>query len=167
MSQIVGLLCIKLANLEGGYLSRLRRAFILIDSEHGLKKIDQDLLTLFRQYAIPHQVIMSKADKALAKTKKKAKTGASVASIAALQKTLQDLKPIIQPDGRLEGPGALGEILTSSTETNVAPGQFLGVSALRWAILSAAGFGGSVEVKGEPVVSSAGSNSTLSAASSS
>ena len=122
---------------------------------------------LFRQYAIPHQVIMSKADKILAKTKKKAKTGASVASFAALQKTLQDLKPIIQPDGRLEGPGALGEILTSSTETNVAPGQFLGVSALRWAILSAAGFGGSVEVKGEPVVSSAGSNSTLSAASSS
>ena len=166
MSQIVGLLCIKLANLEGGYLSRLRRAFILIDSEHGLKKIDQDLLTLFRQYAIPHQVIMSKADKALAKTKKKAKTGASVASIAALQKTLQDLKPIIQPDGRLEGPGALGEILTSSTETSVAPGRFLGVSALRWAILSAAGFGGSVEVKSEPVVSSAGSNSTLSAASS-
>lgn len=38
----------------------------------------------------------------------------------------------------------------------VAPGQgqFLGISALRWAILSAAGYGGSVEVKEDPVVSS-------------
>lgn len=52
----------------------------------------------------------------------------------------------------------MGEILTCSTEprTRVAPGhgQLLGISALRWAILSAAGYGGSVEVKEDPVVSS-------------
>lgn len=142
---------------------RLRRAFILIDSDHGLKKTDQDLLMLFRQYAIPHQVVMSKVDKILAKNKNKSKTGASVASISALQNTLQSLRPVIQPDGRLEGPGALGEILTCSTEARVAPGrgQFLGISALRWAILSAAGFGGSVEVKEDPVVSSVGSSSSV------
>lgn len=77
---------------------------------------------------------------------------------------LQDLRPIVQPDGRTEGPGALGEILTCGAETCIAPGQFLGVSALRWAILSAAGFGGSVEVKENPVVPPGGSESSISAA---
>jgi len=132
---------------------RLRRAFVLIDCDHGLKRTDHDILALFRQYAIPHQVVLSKVDKLL-----RSKSGASVASLTALQDRLQSLRSVVQPDGRFEGPGALGEILTCSTEPRmrVAPGQgqFLGISALRWAILSAAGYGGSVEVKEDPVVSS-------------
>ncbi|EYE91026.1 translation initiation/elongation factor MRX8 [Aspergillus ruber CBS 135680] len=139
---------------------QLRRAFVLIDSDHGLKQTDHDILALFRRYAIPHQVVISKVDKLL-----KSKSGASVASLAALQDRLQNLRPVVQPDGRFEGPGALGEILTCSTEprTRVAPGhgQFLGISALRWAILSAAGYGGSVEVKEDHVVSSESSGSKV------
>jgi len=139
---------------------RLRRAFVLIDCDHGLKQTDHDILALFRQYAIPHQVVLSKVDKLL-----KSKSGASVASLAALQDRLQSLRTVVQPDGRIDGPGALGEILTCSTEprTRVAPeqGRFLGIGALRWAILSAAGYGGSVEAKEDPVVSSECSGSKV------
>ncbi|KAM0094495.1 hypothetical protein ACP6JD_001960 [Aspergillus fumigatus] len=121
---------------------------------HGIKKTDEDILMLFRKYAIPHQIILSKVDKVLAKRKKQVKSGASVANVAALRSLLQDLRPIVQPDGRDEGPGALGEILTCSAETPTGPGQFLGISAIRWAILSAAGFDGTVEVKAESIPSS-------------
>lgn len=102
---------------------------------------------LLRKYAIPHQIILSKVDKVLLKNKKSVKTGAPPANIAKLKKVLQELKPVIQPDGRMEGPGALGEILTASAETSLGNGRYLGVSALRWAILSAAGFDGYVEAK--------------------
>ncbi|KAL2001465.1 hypothetical protein VTN02DRAFT_1701 [Thermoascus thermophilus] len=126
---------------------QLRRTFLLVDSSHGLKSIDEDMLMLLRKYAIPHQIILSKVDKVLLKNKKSAKTGAPPANIAKLKKVLQDLKPVIQPDGRMEGPGALGEILTASAETSLGNGRYLGVSAIRWAILSAAGFDGFVEAK--------------------
>ncbi|OJJ49139.1 hypothetical protein ASPZODRAFT_140078 [Penicilliopsis zonata CBS 506.65] len=126
---------------------QLRRAFILIDSEHGIKQTDQDILASFRRYAIPHQIILSKVDKVLNKNKKQIKSGASTTSVAGLQTMLHKLKPIIQPDGRIAGPGALGEILTCSSETAVGDGSFLGVNAVRWAILSAAGFDGSINVQ--------------------
>ncbi|GMF79547.1 unnamed protein product [Aspergillus oryzae] len=116
---------------------------------HGLKKTDEDILMLFRKYAIPHQVIMSKVDKILAKKKSQVKSGASAAKVATLQTLLQSYRPILQPDGRLEGPGALGEILTCSAETPISPGKSLGISAIRWAILSAAGFDGNM--KAHPV----------------
>lgn len=82
------------------------------------------------------------------------KTGVSTAGVAALQTMLQRLRPVVQPIGRNEGPGALGEIITCSADTVIQPGKALGVSALRWAILSAAGFDGGVEVKPESVLGS-------------
>ena len=125
---------------------RLRRAFILIDSEHGIKQKDADILGLFRRYAIPHQIILSKVDKVLAKKKKQVMTGVSAVSVQRLQTMLRDLRPVIQPDPRLsEGPGALGEILTCSAEVPIGPGRVLGGDAVRWAILSAAGIDGSLE----------------------
>ncbi|KAF9892593.1 hypothetical protein FE257_000995 [Aspergillus nanangensis] len=130
---------------------QLRRVFLLVDSRHGLKKQDEGILLLLRNYAIPHQIILSKVDKVLAKKKSKVKSGVSTASIASLKTLLQKLKPVVQPVGYREGPGALGEILTCSAETPVASGSALGISALRWAILSAAGFDGNVEVRSESV----------------
>lgn len=126
--------------------TRLRRAFILLDSEHGIKKNDADILGLFRRYAIPHQVIFSKVDKVLSKKRKQGKTGASTVMVERLQNMLQDVRPTVQPDPRIsEGPGALGEILTCSAETTVGPGRMLGIDAIRWSILSAAGIDGSLE----------------------
>ncbi|CAI7593838.1 unnamed protein product [Penicillium pancosmium] len=125
---------------------QLRRAFILIDSEHGIKQKDADILGLFRRYAIPHQIILSKIDKVITRTKKQAKTGVSDVGIQRLQSMLKDMKPVIQPDPYTSGgPGALGEILTCSADVSVGPGQALGVDAIRWSILSAAGIDGSLE----------------------
>jgi len=44
---------------------QLRRAFLLVDAEHGLKSSDISLLLHLRQQGVPHQVILSKADKLL------------------------------------------------------------------------------------------------------
>jgi GTP-binding protein len=74
------------------------------------------------------------------------KTGASSIGIQRLQDLLRKLKPQVQPDPSVsDGPGALGEILTCSADTSVGPGRVLGVDAVRWAILSAAGIDGSLE----------------------
>lgn len=124
-----------------------------MDGSHGLKQSDQDILTLFRQYAIPHQIVLSKVDKLLANSSKQIKTGASPAKISALRTVLEELRPVIQPDGRTSGPGALGEILTCSAESPIGGGQFLGINALRWAILSSAGFDGTIEVKSDAIPS--------------
>lgn len=59
---------------------------------------------------------------------------------------LEDLRPVVQPDPRVsEGPGALGELITCGAETPIGPGRVLGVNAVRWAILAAAGIDGSLE----------------------
>jgi GTP-binding protein len=90
---------------------------------------------------------VSKVDKVLSK-KKKLKFGVSTAGIERLQSMLRDLKPVVQPDLSVsEGPGALGEIITAGAETLTSTGQALGVDAVRWAILSAAGIGEDIVAK--------------------
>ncbi|CAG8027139.1 unnamed protein product [Penicillium salamii] len=126
--------------------SRLRRAFLLIDSMHGIKKTDADILRLFRHHAIPHQIILSKVDKFLAKKMKTMKTGVTAANLERLQLLLNGIKPLVQLDPQAgEGPGSLGEILTCSAEAAIGQGRFLGIDAVRWSILSAAGIDGSLE----------------------
>ena len=41
----------------------LRRAFVLIDSRHGVKKVDEEILSLLDSAAVTFQVVMTKADK--------------------------------------------------------------------------------------------------------
>lgn len=41
----------------------LRRAFVLVDMRHGIKAVDQEILTLLDQSAVTFQVVMTKADK--------------------------------------------------------------------------------------------------------
>ncbi|OOY21680.1 YihA family ribosome biogenesis GTP-binding protein [Thioclava sp. DLFJ5-1] len=45
----------------------LRRAFVLIDTRHGVKAVDEEILTLLDRAAVPFQVVMTKADKVSAK----------------------------------------------------------------------------------------------------
>ena len=48
------------------YLSgrqNLRRAFVLIDARHGIKKVDQEILSLLDGAAVTFQVVLTKADK--------------------------------------------------------------------------------------------------------
>ncbi len=41
----------------------LRRAFVLIDTRHGVKAVDDDIMTLLDRAAVTFQVVMTKADK--------------------------------------------------------------------------------------------------------
>lgn len=48
------------------YLSgraNLRRAFVLIDMRHGVKEVDEEILTLLDRAAVTFQVVLTKADK--------------------------------------------------------------------------------------------------------
>ena len=41
----------------------LRRAMVLIDSRHGLKEVDRDIMKLMDDSAVNYQIVMTKADK--------------------------------------------------------------------------------------------------------
>ncbi len=52
----------------------LRRAFVLIDHRHGVKAVDEEILTLLDQAAVTFQVVMTKADKVKAHDREKIMT---------------------------------------------------------------------------------------------
>ncbi|MGH1454543.1 MAG: ribosome biogenesis GTP-binding protein YihA/YsxC [Paracoccaceae bacterium] len=49
----------------------LRRAFVLIDTRHGVKKVDEEILSLLDSSAVTFQVVMTKADKVKAADQEK------------------------------------------------------------------------------------------------
>lgn len=56
----------KWQRLLKAYLSgrqTLRRAFVLIDARHGVKSVDEDILTLLDQSAVTFQAVLTKVDK--------------------------------------------------------------------------------------------------------
>lgn len=56
----------KWQRLLKAYLSgraTLRRAFVLIDSRHGVKDVDQQIMSLLDSSAVPFQCVLTKADK--------------------------------------------------------------------------------------------------------
>ncbi len=67
----------KWQRLLKAYLSgrvNLRRAFVLIDSRHGIKKVDQDIMALLDSSAVTFQVVMTKLDKIKDKDREKVLT---------------------------------------------------------------------------------------------
>ncbi|WP_374472464.1 ribosome biogenesis GTP-binding protein YihA/YsxC [Phenylobacterium sp.] len=60
----------KFQNLGRDYLRgrpNLKRAFLLIDSRHGLKPVDEEAMAAFDLAAVSYQIILTKADKISAK----------------------------------------------------------------------------------------------------
>ncbi|MDA5557108.1 ribosome biogenesis GTP-binding protein YihA/YsxC [Shimia sp. MMG029] len=56
------------------YLSgrvNLRRAFVLIDTRHGVKDVDEEIMSLLDSSAVTFQVVMTKADKVKEKDREK------------------------------------------------------------------------------------------------
>jgi GTP-binding protein len=74
----------------------LRRAFVLIDTRHGVKDVDEEILTLLDKSAVTFQVVMTKADKVNAATRE--------ANIAQVQAALK------------KHPAAYPEIVLTSSE---------------------------------------------------
>ena len=115
---------------------RLRRAFLLVDALHGLKRSDEELLSLFRQHAISHQIILSKVDRILF-PKGTPSPARLERNLPELERICEELRIEVQP-GIRDGPEALGEIVTCSSET-VISGSKLGINNVRWAVLAATG----------------------------
>lgn len=108
---------------------------MLVDSLHGLKTSDRQLLASLRQNAISHQILLSKVDRIFHPKLLKEKDDSD-----KLLKLCEELRPVLQP-GKLDGPEALGELIGCSGEKTLENGQKLGVDRVRWAILAAAGLG--------------------------
>lgn len=74
----------------------LRRAFTLIDSRHGVKDVDDEIMKLLDRAAVPFQVVLTKADK----------IGAQ-----ALQDTIGQVENALQ-----KHPAAFPELIVTSSE---------------------------------------------------
>ncbi|PGG98034.1 ribosome biogenesis GTP-binding protein YsxC [Blastomyces parvus] len=158
---------------------QLRRAFILINSHHGIKAADASLLSLLRTHAVPHQILLSKADSLLVKGGIGKPRGLRPERLDDLSTFAEKIRQRVQPvrnaggvgagkmarkerrrlakeaelrakagietevEAEMAEPGvpALGEILACSMKMKVGD-RFLGVDAIRWSILRAAGLGG-------------------------
>jgi GTP-binding protein len=90
----------------------LKRALVLVDSRHGLKPPDREMMDMLDSAAVNYQVVMTKADKVKA---------------ADLAETLRQ----VSEEARVH-PAAHPDIFTTSSETGS------GIAELRTAILEAA-----------------------------
>ncbi|KAL1600419.1 hypothetical protein SLS60_006804 [Paraconiothyrium brasiliense] len=123
---------------------QLRRVFVLIDAQHGIKDKDRSLLASLRLGGISHQVILSKVDKIYLPQGKTIKRfdGKRLdklkpeGTLEGLRKTMEKVREEIQPPN---GAGAIGEILACSSEV-VVDERRLGIDAVRFAMLQAIGF---------------------------
>jgi GTP-binding protein len=128
---------------------QLRRIFVLLDAEHGIKEKDRSLLASLRLAGVSHQVILSKMDKIYVPKSKsiyqlshtKRHTIKSKGTVEALRAKMKSLKDDINPP---VGGGALGEILACSSETVVGSSR-LGVDHVRYAVLKAVGLEGKMK----------------------
>jgi len=75
----------------------LRRAFVLVDMRHGVKKPDEEIMDLLDRAAVTFQVVLTKADKILAPTR---------------EKTLAQVRTALA-----RHPAAYPELLVTSSET--------------------------------------------------
>ena len=120
---------------------RLKRAFLLVDAVHGLKESDKELLSLLRENAISHQIILSKVDRILLPGQKSKIPSQDILrkTSAHLLEVFENVRAKVQP-GNSGRPEALGEIIGCSGERTVKPGeQKLGINNVRWAVLAATG----------------------------
>ncbi|MCJ1426576.1 GTP-binding protein [Sticta canariensis] len=122
---------------------QLRRAFVLIDASHGLKKSDETLLHSLREYAISHQVILSKVDRILFdhdEGMRPLHEEKFQSNIAELRRICEEVRAKIQPR-ESDGPEALGEIVSCSADKRLDKKAKLGLNQVRWAVIAAAGLG--------------------------
>lgn len=120
-----------------GKRKELKRAFLLVDAEHGVKESDRQLLALFREQSVPFQVILSKVDKILFAGTRMPSPAALEARFLELQKIMESVKEVVQPDPEDDG-GAVGDVISCSSEKWIE-GKRLGIDAVRFAMLRAAG----------------------------
>jgi len=89
----------------------LKRALVLVDSRHGLKEVDHEILKMLDDAAVGYRLVLTKADKVKATE-------------------LAEVKAATEAEAR-KRPAAHPEVIATSSETG------LGMEALRRAVLEA------------------------------
>ena len=120
-----------------GKRKQMVRAFLLIDAEHGIKESDKQLLGLFKEQEIPYQVVLSKVDRILFPGSRMPSQGALESRFSELRRTMEKVKEVVQPNTEDDG-GAVGEVISCSSEKWIE-GKRMGIDAVRFAMLQAAG----------------------------
>ncbi|KAF0676179.1 ribosome biogenesis GTP-binding protein YihA/YsxC [Profundibacterium mesophilum] len=98
--------------LMKNYLSgrqTLRRAFLLIDARHGIKPVDDEIMTLLDRSAVTFQAVLTKVDKLRGDTR---------------EKTLEQVRA-----GLARHPAAYPELIVTSSETGEGIDVLRGVIA--------------------------------------
>lgn len=106
---------------------------MLIHAKHGLKPMDLALLKMLRQNAIPHQIVITKADTLFIEGRK-----LGISPEDSLQDCFRQIRATLQAS-RKDGPEALGELIACATKNTES--ALSGVPRLRWAVLQAVGLG--------------------------
>jgi len=121
-------------------LPRLRRIFILIDAEHGVKEADLQLLRLIQTTKKPFSIIATKADKIYVPKAKNPQEirlvnssnqqPKSIGSFESIRKSLQEIAKAV-------GPVGADEVIACSTSVSINR-RLMGVDGVRWAMIKAA-----------------------------
>ena len=115
----------------------LKRAFLLVDAEHGIKESDHHLIELFQERAVPYQIILSKADKVLFYGSRPPSKDALEFRLSQLRRIMEGVKMAVQPDMEDDGE-TVGEVIACSSEKRIE-GKLMAIDAVRFAMLRAAG----------------------------
>jgi len=116
---------------------QLRRVFLLVDAEHGVRKSDEQILEIMRQSGTPHQLVLSKVDKIVYPRSIPPSADVLERHLARLRGIFTEVREKMRSQG-MRGGGALDDILCCSSEKSLG-GHKLGIDGLRWAILQATG----------------------------
>ncbi|KXT11419.1 hypothetical protein AC579_9892 [Pseudocercospora musae] len=114
---------------------QLRKTYVMIDAEHGVKRSDAGLLWELKRNGVAYQIVLSKVDKILC-PRSKAPSG------EGLSRRLEKLREIRERVGKDCGGG--GDLLCCSSvkSLDVRGRRRIGVDELRWSVLEACGLQG-------------------------
>ena len=115
----------------------LKRVFVLIDALHGVKESDRQVVQMLRELVVPYQVVLSKVDRVLFDGGRVPSEGLLKGRLEGLMGRMEDIRELVKLETEEDG-GSVGEVIACSAERRVE-GKLLGIDALRFAMLYAAG----------------------------
>lgn len=102
----------------------LRRIFLLIDSRHGIKAMDNEIMDILEESAVVYQIVLTKVDKILGSKKATEETGSGI-----LQAAIEKIS-----EGVTKRTAAFPEVLATSSE------KMVGVHEVRKVITAVASY---------------------------
>lgn len=120
---------------------QLRRTFVLVDAEHGLKQSDISLLVHLRKQGISHQIVLSKVDKLLYPHTKPPGPQALHNRLLSLRELCGNIRQTLN-EAVEGGRDTMDDILCCSAEKTLddrGRNTRIGINEIRWSAMSACG----------------------------